>query len=195
MNTTEVENFPAFSDGIQGPGLMESMQKRAARFGAGAIWDDATSLSLTGAVKTVVTGGGQTYTADAVILATGSAYRAVRDVAASEVFVAIGHVPRTELPVGQVDLDPEGYILVEGRSTRTNIPGPSATPTARRSPQRAQAARRHSTPRTTSPTSPLDRTATALVAPTVGFLPVPSAVTLDVNIDICQYLYQSNHRH
>jgi thioredoxin reductase (NADPH) len=230
MNTTEVENFPGFPEGIQGPELMENMQKQAERFGAEVIWDDATSLSLTGAVKTVVTGGGTTYTADAVILATGSAYRelgiddekrfsgrgvswcatcdgfffrdqeilvvgggdsaveeatfltrfaskvtivhrrdqlraskimadrafndpkisfawnseivaiqgdqkvtgvtlrdtqtgAERDVPATGVFVAIGHVPRTELLVGQVDLDPEGYILVDGRSTRTNLPG------------------------------------------------------------------------
>ncbi len=230
MNTTEVENFPGFPEGIQGPELMESMQKQAERFGAEVIWDDATSLSLTGEVKTVVTGGGETYTADAVILATGSAYRElgiddekrlsgrgvswcatcdgfffreqeilvvgggdsaveeatfltrfaskvtivhrrdqlraskimadralndpkiafawnseivaiqgeqkvagvtlrdtqtgeVRDVAATGVFVAIGHVPRTELLVGQVNLDAEGYIVVEGRSTRTNIPG------------------------------------------------------------------------
>ncbi|MCR6492795.1 thioredoxin-disulfide reductase [Cellulomonas sp. P24] len=230
MNTTEVENFPGFPEGIQGPELMENMQKQAERFGAEVIWDDATSLSLTGAVKTVVTGGGDTYTADAVILATGSAYRelgiddekrlsgrgvswcatcdgfffrdqeilvvgggdsaveeatfltrfaskvtivhrrdqlraskimadrafndpkisfawnseivaiqgdqkvtgvtlrdtqtgAERDVPATGVFVAIGHVPRTELLVGQVDLDPEGYILVDGRSTRTNLPG------------------------------------------------------------------------
>jgi len=230
MNTTEVENFPGFPEGIQGPELMENMQKQAERFGAEVIWDDATSLSLTGEVKTVVTGGGTTYTADAVILATGSAYRelgiddekrlsgrgvswcatcdgfffrdqeilvvgggdsaveeatfltrfaskvtivhrrdqlraskimadrafndpkisfawnseivaiqgdqkvtgvtlrdtqtgAERDVPATGVFVAIGHVPRTELLVGQVDLDPEGYILVDGRSTRTNLPG------------------------------------------------------------------------
>ena len=230
MNTTEVENFPGFPDGVQGPELMESMQKQAERFGAEVIWDDVTSLSLADPVKTVVTGGGATYTADAVILATGSAYRELgiddekrlsgrgvswcatcdgfffrdqeilvvgggdsaveeatfltrfaskvtivhrrdqlraskimadraqndpkiafawnseivaihgdqkvtgvtlrdtlsgveRDVPATGVFVAIGHVPRTELLVGQVDLDPEGYILVEGRSTRTNIPG------------------------------------------------------------------------
>lgn len=193
MSTTEVESFLAFTDGIQGPGLMESMQKRAARFGAGAIWDDATSLSLTGAVKTVVTGGGETYTADTVILATGSAYRAVRDVAASGVFVAIGHVPRTELLVGQVDLDPRATsssrAAPRGRTSPvwSRAATPSTTPTARRSPQRAPAARRHSTPSTTSPSSPLDRTATALVAPTVGFLPELSAVTLDVNIDICQY--------
>ncbi|WP_061269031.1 MULTISPECIES: thioredoxin-disulfide reductase [Cellulosimicrobium] len=75
MNTTEVENFPGFPDGIMGPELMESMQKQAERFGARVEWDDATLLDLQGPVKTVVTGNGETYRARAVILATGSAYR------------------------------------------------------------------------------------------------------------------------
>jgi thioredoxin reductase (NADPH) len=230
MNTTEVENFPGFPDGVQGPELMENMQKQAERFGAEVIWDDVVTMSLTGPTKTVVTGGGETYTAPAVILATGSAYRelgiadekrlsgrgvswcatcdgfffrnqeilvvgggdsaveeatfltrfaskvtivhrrdqlraskimadraaadpkiafawnseitaihgdqkvtgvTLRDTVTGElrehpatgVFVAIGHVPRTELLVGQVDLDAEGYILVEGRSTRTSLGG------------------------------------------------------------------------
>ena len=38
-------------------------------------------------------------------------------------FVAIGHIPRSELLIGQIDLDNEGYVKVEGRSTRTNLPG------------------------------------------------------------------------
>ncbi|WP_435737708.1 thioredoxin-disulfide reductase [Cellulosimicrobium sp. PMB13] len=75
MNTTEVENFPGFPDGIMGPELMESMRKQAERFGARVEWDDATLLDLQGPVKTVATGNGETYRARAVILATGSAYR------------------------------------------------------------------------------------------------------------------------
>ncbi|GEL96144.1 thioredoxin-disulfide reductase [Cellulomonas composti] len=75
MNTTEVENFPGWPDGIQGPELMEQLQKQAERFGAEVLWDDATSLELTGPVKTVTVSGGETYLAKAVILATGSAYR------------------------------------------------------------------------------------------------------------------------
>ena len=75
MNTTEVENFPGFPDGVQGPELMENLQKQAEKFGAEVLWDDATSLDLTGPIKTVVTGGGETFTAKAVILSTGSAYR------------------------------------------------------------------------------------------------------------------------
>jgi thioredoxin reductase (NADPH) len=230
MNTTEVENFPGFPDGILGPDLMDNLQKQAERFGAEVLWDDATELDLSGPVKTVVTGGGVTVRARAVILATGSAYRelgiedekrlsgrgvswcatcdgfffkdqdilvvgggdsaveeatfltrfgktvtivhrrdelraskimadrahsnpkisfawnsevvgiqgedkvsgvTLRDTVTGEtreqpaggLFVAIGHVPRTDLLVGQVDLDENGYIVVEGRSTRTNLPG------------------------------------------------------------------------
>lgn len=229
MNTTDVENFPGFPDGILGPELMEAMAKQAEKFGATVLWDDATALDLTGEVKTVRTGNGETFTAYAVILATGSAYRelgltdekrlagrgvswcatcdgfffrnqeilvvgggdsaveeatfltrfaskvtlvhrrgelraskimadrarndpkiefawssqvtaihgenrvdgaTLRDTAGAErevpvtgVFVAIGHTPRTELVVGQVDLDADGYITVAGRTTLTNLAG------------------------------------------------------------------------
>ncbi|WP_263730981.1 thioredoxin-disulfide reductase [Cellulomonas sp. SG140] len=230
MNTTEVENFPGFPEGIQGPELMEAMQKQAEKFGAEVVWDDATSLDLAGPVKTIVTGGGDTYRARAVILSTGSAYRELglpdekrlsgrgvswcatcdgfffrdqdivvvgggdsaveeatfltrfgrtvtmvhrrdqlraskimadraqndpkirfawnsevvgiegadkvigvvlrdtltgetRQLPAGGLFVAIGHVPRTELLVGQVDLDENGYIKVAGRTTATNLTG------------------------------------------------------------------------
>ncbi len=75
MNTTEVENFPGFTEGVMGPDLMESMQKQAERFGSVTVYDDVVSADLTGPVKSVTTGGGTTYTAHAVILATGSAYR------------------------------------------------------------------------------------------------------------------------
>ncbi|ACZ21400.1 thioredoxin-disulfide reductase [Sanguibacter keddieii DSM 10542] len=230
MNTTEVENFPGFVEGIMGPELMENMQKQAERFGARIEWDDATSLDLDGPIKVVTTGSGEVFSARAVILATGSAYRELgledetrlsgrgvswcatcdgfffrdqeivvvgggdsaveeatfltrfaskvtmvhrrdslraskimaeraasdpkiefawnsevvaihgadkvegvrlrdtltgeeRDVAAGGLFVAIGHDPRTELVKGQVTLDDEGYIEVQGRSTRTNLEG------------------------------------------------------------------------
>ena len=230
MNTTEVENFPGFPEGVQGPELMEAMQKQAEKFGAEVVWDDATSVDLTGPIKTIVTGGGDTYRARAVILSTGSAYRELglpdekrlsgrgvswcatcdgfffrdqdivvvgcgdsaveeatfltrfgrtvtmvhrrdqlraskimadranndpkirfawnsevvgiegadkvsgvvlrdtltgetRQLPAGGLFVAIGHVPRTELLVGQVDLDESGYVKVVGRTTATNLTG------------------------------------------------------------------------
>lgn len=230
MNTTEVENFPGFRDGIMGPDLMEQMRAQAERFGAELVTDDITSVSLEGDIKSVVDGEGRTWRAHAVILAMGSAYRELglpdekrlsghgvswcatcdgfffrdQDIAVvgggdsaveeatfltkfarsvtivhrrdrlraskimaeraltndkirfawnSEVvavnggdkltgvtlrdtvtgaeseldvtglFIAIGHDPRNELVKGVVNLDTEGYVLVEGRSTRTNLPG------------------------------------------------------------------------
>jgi thioredoxin reductase (NADPH) len=80
MNTTDVENFPGFPQGVQGPDLMESLRAQAERFGAELVPDDVVAVHLSGEVKEVVTGdpqwGGQTtHRARAVILATGSAYR------------------------------------------------------------------------------------------------------------------------
>jgi thioredoxin reductase (NADPH) len=230
MNTTEVENYPGFRDGIMGPELMEHMRAQAERFGAQIITEDAESIQLTGDIKVVTDGSGNEYKARAVILATGSGYRELglanekrlsghgvswcatcdgfffrdQDIAvvgggdsameeatfltrfarkvyvihrrdelrASKVmqeravandkiefvwdtevvdvlgddkvsglvvrnlktgqeekldvtglFVAIGHDPRSELLRGQVDLDDEGYVLVEHPSTRTNLSG------------------------------------------------------------------------
>jgi thioredoxin reductase (NADPH) len=74
MNTTEVENYPGFPEGIMGPELMNWMRAQAERFGAELVSDDVTEVDLAGAVKTVRTLAGE-YTADTVILAMGSAYR------------------------------------------------------------------------------------------------------------------------
>lgn len=230
MNTTEVENFPGFRDGIMGPDLMENMRAQAERFGTEIITDDVESVSLEGDVKVVVDAEGTEYRAHAVILAMGSAYRELglpdekrlsghgvswcatcdgfffrdqdiivvgggdsaveeatfltkfarsvtivhrrdelraskimadrafandkirftwnsevaaihgedkltgvtlrdtvtgetRELAATGLFIAIGHDPRNELIRGVVDLDAEGYVLVQGRSTATNVPG------------------------------------------------------------------------
>ncbi|RKS80372.1 thioredoxin reductase (NADPH) [Motilibacter peucedani] len=230
MNTTEVENFPGFPEGITGPDLMDALRAQAERFGAELVTDDAVSLDLTGPVKAVVDGEGTEHRAKAVILATGSAYKEIglpnekrlsakgvswcatcdgfffreqhivvvgggdsameeatfltrfaasvtvvvrrdtlraskimqeraldnpkitfawnsevadilgedkvtgvrlrstvdgseRDLDVTGVFVAIGHAPRSELLHGQVHLDENGYVLTEGRSTRTNLPG------------------------------------------------------------------------
>lgn len=230
MNTTEVENFPGFPEGIQGPELMDGLQQQAERFGAQVVFDDATSVQLKGHLKRVVTGSGDVHEAPAVILATGSAYKELglpeekkfsghgvswcatcdgfffrdqdiivvgggdsameeatfltrfgktvtivvrkgelrasrimaqrakdnpkisfawhsavtgihgdgkvsgvtlkdtrtgetREQAATGIFVAIGHLPRTELVAGQVELDAEGYIKVDSPTTCTNLSG------------------------------------------------------------------------
>ncbi|RYE79368.1 MAG: thioredoxin-disulfide reductase [Myxococcales bacterium] len=229
MNTTEVENFPGFRDGIQGPALMDEMRAQAERFGAELVTDDATGVELDGDIKVVRTADAS-YEAKAVILAMGSGYRKLdlpdedrlsghgvswcatcdgfffreqhiavvgggdsaleeatflsrfgskvtlihrrdelrgskimqeralkdpkidvawnsavesingqdrlesltlrdtvtgetRELDATGLFIAIGHDPRSELVKGQVELDEEGYVLVQGRSTRTNLDG------------------------------------------------------------------------
>jgi thioredoxin reductase (NADPH) len=229
MNTTEVENFPGFRDGIMGPALMDEMRAQAERFGAELVSDDIVEVDLTGDLKVVKTAT-DTYTARSVILATGSGYRKLdlpneaelsgrgvswcatcdgfffreqhiavvgggdsaieeatfltrfgskvtlihrrgelraskimqerafadpklevrwnsevasingtdrlesltlrdtetgetSDLEATGLFIAIGHDPRSELLAGQVDLDDDGYVLVEHPSTHTNLPG------------------------------------------------------------------------
>ncbi|MGZ6753141.1 MAG: thioredoxin-disulfide reductase [Nocardioides sp.] len=229
MNTTEVENFPGFRDGIMGPALMDEMRAQAERFGAELVADDVVEVDLTGDVKVVRTAT-DTYTARAVVLATGSGYRKLglpreeelsgrgvswcatcdgfffrdqhiavvgggdsaieeatfltrfgskvslivrrdelraskimqerafadpkldilwnsvveeingedrlesvtlkdtvtgetRNLDATGLFIAIGHDPRSELLAGQVDLDTDGYVLVQHPSTATNLPG------------------------------------------------------------------------
>ena len=75
MNTTEVENFPGFIEGIMGPELMMNMRAQAERFGAKLITDDVVSVDLDGEHKSVTDGSGNTYKARSVILAMGSAFR------------------------------------------------------------------------------------------------------------------------
>jgi thioredoxin reductase (NADPH) len=230
MNTTEVENFPGFRDGIMGPALMDEMRAQAERFGAELVSDDITAVDLTGDIKVVTDGAGDQHRARAVVLATGSGYRKLgiegedrlsghgvswcatcdgfffrgqhiavvgggdsaleeatflsrfaekvtlihrrdelrasaimqdrafadpkiefawnsavetihgddkltgltlvdtvtgekRELVATGLFIAIGHDPRSELLGGQVDLDDNGYVLVDHPSTRTSIPG------------------------------------------------------------------------
>ena len=229
MQTTDVENFPGFPDGIMGPELMDSLRKQAERFGAELVSDDVTEVDLAATPKVVKTET-DTYLAKAVIIATGSRYKELgvpgekefsghgvswcatcdgfffreqhiavvgggdsaleealfltrfgksvtlvhrrdelraskimqdrafanpkikfqwnsdvaavegdgkvsglrlRDVLTSEesvlpvggVFIAIGHAPRSELFTGQLAINPDGYLEVEGRSTRTAIEG------------------------------------------------------------------------
>ncbi|SDR98440.1 thioredoxin reductase (NADPH) [Brevibacterium sandarakinum] len=230
MTTTDVENFPGFPSGVQGPDLMMDLSEQARRFGARIEYDDASAVDLTGDIKTVTTLTGAAYNSPAVIVATGSAYKelglpeekrltghglswcatcdgfffrdqhlivvgggdsameealfltrfartvtivvrretlraskimaeraqanekirfvynshitsldggekvtgvtvtdsvtgATSQIEATGVFVAIGHLPRTDLVRGQLDLDAEGYILVDAPTTMTNLPG------------------------------------------------------------------------
>ena len=75
MNTTDVENFPGFPDGVMGPDLMDHLRKQAERFGAELVTDDVTAVDLSGPVKVVTDGAGTEHRARAVIIATGSGYR------------------------------------------------------------------------------------------------------------------------
>jgi thioredoxin reductase (NADPH) len=75
MNTTEVENFPGFQDGIMGPELMDNMRAQAERFGAELVPDDIVSVDLTGEIKTVTDTAGTVHRAKAVIVTTGSQHR------------------------------------------------------------------------------------------------------------------------
>lgn len=75
MNTTDVENFPGFPEGVQGPDLMENMRTQAERFGAEVLYDDVSELRLDPGFHGITTAMGAEYTARAVILSTGSAYR------------------------------------------------------------------------------------------------------------------------
>jgi len=229
MNTTEVENFPGFADGVQGPELMFAMRDQAERFGAELVPDDVIEVDLAAEPKVVRTEEGE-FRAHTVILATGSQWRTLglesesrlfakgvsscatcdgaffrdqdiavvgggdsameeatfltrfarsvtlvhrrdhfraskimqvramtnekirfarnsevaevlgedkvsglrlrdttsgkeRDLDVTGLFLAIGHDPRSELFRGQVDMDAEGYVLVDARSTRTSVPG------------------------------------------------------------------------
>ncbi|HEU5224097.1 MAG TPA: thioredoxin-disulfide reductase [Candidatus Lumbricidophila sp.] len=230
MKTTEVENFPGFVDGIQGPDLMAAMQAQAERFGTEVVYDDAIELDLDGPVKRVSLGNGGVEESRTLVFATGSAYRKLglpeedrlsghglswcatcdgfffrqktiavvgggdsameeatfltrfadkvyvihrrdslkaskimqqrafendkiefvwnadvaeilggdqvtgvrlrdtvtgdeRDLALDGLFIAIGNDPRTHLVHGQLDLTEFGTVAVQGRSSRTNLPG------------------------------------------------------------------------
>lgn len=230
MNTTEVENFPGFPEGIMGPDLMMNMRAQAERFGAELIADDVTEVDFSGDVKVVKDSDGTQYRARAVVLAMGSGYRRLglpdedrlsgrgvswcatcdgaffrdkeiavvgggdsameeatfltrfatkvtiihrrdelrasqimadrakndpkiefawnsqpiafngehsvesitlrdtvtdetREIPAQGVFIAIGHDPRSELVRGQVDVDDEGYVVVDPHTTQTSVKG------------------------------------------------------------------------
>ena len=112
MNTTDVENFPGFRDGIMGPELMDEMRDQAERFGAELVPDDIVEVDLTGDVKNVKTAT-ETYTARSVIFATGSAYRKLG-------------LPREEEHSGR---GVSGCAICDGCSSATRSIGSSAAAT------------------------------------------------------------------
>ncbi|MEU4209835.1 thioredoxin-disulfide reductase [Streptomyces sp. NPDC026206] len=75
MNTTDVENFPGFREGIMGPDLMDNMRAQAERFGAELIPDDVVAVDLSDEIKTVTDSAGTVHRAKAVIVTTGSQHR------------------------------------------------------------------------------------------------------------------------
>ncbi|MFT4147973.1 MAG: thioredoxin-disulfide reductase [Micrococcaceae bacterium] len=75
MNTTEVENYPGFAQGIMGPDLMDQMQQQAERFGAEIVFDDVTAVDLSSTPKKITISDGTEYYGKAVIISTGAAYR------------------------------------------------------------------------------------------------------------------------
>ena len=77
MNTTEVENFPGFPDGVKGPDLMDKLRQQAEKFGAELVADDIVDVDLRGPVKVVTDGAGTVHRARSVIIATGSKYREI----------------------------------------------------------------------------------------------------------------------
>ncbi|SBS72773.1 thioredoxin-disulfide reductase [uncultured Microbacterium sp.] len=77
MNTTEVENFPGFPEGIMGPDLMAKMQEQAERFGATVLYDDVVELDIAGDIKKITLGSGATHEAESLVFATGSAPRKI----------------------------------------------------------------------------------------------------------------------
>jgi len=75
MNTTDVDNFPGFPEGVMGPELMMSMQKQAERFGAEIVYDDVLTVELSGSIKKITLGNKDVVEAKTVIVTMGSAYR------------------------------------------------------------------------------------------------------------------------
>lgn len=75
INTTEVENFPGFPDGVLGPDLMDNMKRQAERFGAEFLQDDVATVEQQDSFFTVTTNQGKTFEAKTIIIATGSSYR------------------------------------------------------------------------------------------------------------------------
>src|SRR5919108_473461 len=122
--TTDVENYPGFADVIQGPWLMEQMEKQAAHVGTKIVTDLVTKLELSQRPFRLTCDSGEENPSKV----TGVRLKNVKTGALTElpadgVFIAIGHAPATELVKGQVKLKPSGYVEVAPNSTATSVPG------------------------------------------------------------------------
>ena len=124
QQTTEVENYPGFRDGIMCPELMQTMRDQAERFGTRFVTDQATKVELAGEPGGVhkVWVGDEVHETRTVILAMGAEHKKL-ELPGVGSFIAVGHEPQSELVAGQIDVDDNGYVVTEGKSTRTNRPG------------------------------------------------------------------------
>src|SRR5256885_902906 len=156
MQTTDVENFPGFPDGVLGPELMDSMRKQAERFGAEFITDDASRVELTGDVKRVWIGETE-YRSRAVILSTGSAWRPLGVPGEKEL---LGHGVSSCAACARVFFrGPPIPVLCGGGAAGGRVRPPPAggpSPPAGRGGAAAQGAGRDSAPREAGP-APGDR--------------------------------------
>ena len=121
MNTTEVENFPGFRDGIMGPALMDDMRAQAERFGAELVSDDIIAVDLTGDVKIVTDRDRHLHRARAVILAMGSGYRKLG-------------LPRRGRALRPRRLAGAPPVTASSSATSTSPSSAAATPRSRRPP-------------------------------------------------------------
>ena len=115
QQTTDVENYPGFPEGIMGPEMMQRFRDQAERFGARLLADDATRVKLASEP------GDSGSLARAVLEHAESGEERVVEVEGA--FIAIGHEPSSEIVRGQVDTDENGYVFTEGKSTQTNVAG------------------------------------------------------------------------
>ncbi|CAG0910053.1 unnamed protein product [Cyprideis torosa] len=131
--TTEVENYPGFEEGIQGPELMDVMRKQALRFGAKSEFKEITEVDFSSR-PFKLKAESQEISADSVIISTGASAKLLgiskntldgttEEMPADGIFMAIGHKPNTAVFGDQLEKDETGYLIVKPGSTYTNVEG------------------------------------------------------------------------